>query len=117
MGWSFSNCVTFQHQGQPTAVHPDGNNVAWVCPKCSHAVLFTYQNGGQALLRRLPRFARGVPIRTRCTPRTGRSRIAVGCDRVVTSGGMRLAIDGLSELDAAVRYAGWPRAGGGERDL
>jgi copper homeostasis protein len=33
--------------------------------------------------------------------------IAAGCDRVVTSGGRRLALDGLSELDAAVRYGGW----------
>jgi copper homeostasis protein len=33
--------------------------------------------------------------------------IAVGCDRVVTGGGRRLAIDGVSELAAAVGYAGW----------
>ncbi len=33
--------------------------------------------------------------------------LAIECDRVVTSGGRRLAIDGLSELETMVCYAGW----------
>jgi len=44
MGWTLQG-VQFQHQGVPTQMHADGNNAAWVCPKCKHPVLFVYQNG------------------------------------------------------------------------
>ncbi|OAI45812.1 hypothetical protein AYO44_12360 [Planctomycetaceae bacterium SCGC AG-212-F19] len=45
MGWTFGGGVAFHYQGLPTAVHADGNNVAWLCPGCGHPVLFVYQNG------------------------------------------------------------------------
>ncbi len=49
MGWSFTppnqQAATFEYQGNPTPFHADGNNVAWICPKCKHPVLFVYQNG------------------------------------------------------------------------
>jgi hypothetical protein len=44
MGWTLTG-VQFQHNGAPTRVHADGNNVAWVCPICGSPVLLVYQQG------------------------------------------------------------------------
>jgi hypothetical protein len=44
MGWTL-NGVQFQRNGTLTRVYADGNNIAWVCPRCGCPILFVYQNG------------------------------------------------------------------------
>lgn len=45
MGWKVTG-AKFQYLGQPTKAMGHGNNVAWVCAKCAHPILFEYRQGG-----------------------------------------------------------------------
>lgn len=55
MGWTLTG-VRFRYHGKATSAHPDGNNMAWKCPRCGHPVLFVYFNGRKGSSENRPTF-------------------------------------------------------------
>lgn len=68
MGWTLSNTEFEFHGEQKVRAHPDGNNVAWICPKCGHPVLFVYLRGRIGSSRLNPTVCRGCGARYYISP-------------------------------------------------
>ena len=58
MGWTLTG-AKFRYKEEETMAEADGNNVAWVCPRCHRPLLFVYLDGRKGSSRRKPTQCKG----------------------------------------------------------